>query len=187
LVYYRRGCARKLKLIEFDKKGHRQNTYYAKAYNNEKGYRACLYGEHLFYVYPDIQNIGLVESEKSAGVASMFFPDRIWCATSGTSLNDEKMEYLEGKTVTIYPDADGPGREAAEKWEVKLKKVCTVVIKDLAPDRNDGTDIADLIEEKIKEDVKFDIPALQSLQAKNPLVKDLVERLGLEVVNISKH
>ncbi len=192
------GCPRKGKSILFKADGHRTEIQkFVGDYNNENGYFGCLFGEHLMFKNPNIKNISLVESEKSAFVAWMYFKDSLWLATSGaTGLTDEKRFALKGYSIAIYPDCDEPGRNNADKWVEKLKGFeVSAVIHDLDPSRNDGADIADFIDESVgkKEATNYpkavnDILAIvNKMKDKYPNVKDLVERLGLEVVNISKH
>ena len=42
----------------------------------------CLFGEHLLNQFPD-KTIAIVESEKTAVIASLYFPNFIWMATGG--------------------------------------------------------------------------------------------------------
>ena len=44
----------------------------------------CLFGEHLLRIYPD-RIVVLVESEKSALIASGVYPNYIWLATGKVS------------------------------------------------------------------------------------------------------
>lgn len=65
----------------------------------------CLYGEHLLAKYPD-KEVGIVESEKSAIVCSLFHPEKLWLATGGCGgLNREKLLPLTDRKVTVYPDS----------------------------------------------------------------------------------
>ena len=81
----------------------------------------CLFGEHLLRMYPD-KVVALVESEKSALIASGVYPDYIWLATGGKSqLSIDKLKVLKGRTVIMFPDVDG-----FEYWSNKAKEVETI-------------------------------------------------------------
>ena len=78
----------------------------------------CLFGEHLLKMYPD-KVVALVESEKSALIASGVYPEYIWLATGGKSqLSIDKLKVLKGRTVIMFPDVDG-----YEYWKNKAKDV----------------------------------------------------------------
>lgn len=67
--------------------------------------RQCLFGEHLLLRYPD-KPLGLVESEKSALICSLFHPDTLWLATGGCGgLNPDKLTPLLGRRLTVHPDS----------------------------------------------------------------------------------
>lgn len=64
----------------------------------------CLFGEHLLNLFPD-KPISIVESEKTAIIASIFFPNFIWMATGGISnLSYDKIKVLKGRGVILFPD-----------------------------------------------------------------------------------
>lgn len=65
----------------------------------------CLFGEHLLKEKsPDIP-VAIVESEKTAIIASHFFPDYLWLATGGKSnLKDTLFDPLRGRNVMLFPD-----------------------------------------------------------------------------------
>jgi DNA primase len=51
---------------------------------------------------------------------------------------------LAGRKVTVVMDADGPGRELAERIADDLRDVVDELLAvDLAPDRDDGYDLTD--------------------------------------------
>ncbi len=66
-----------------------------------------LFGEHLLATDPTAP-VGLVESEKTALLATMVAPDFIWLATSGKSnLNAERCSAIRDRECYIFPDVDG--------------------------------------------------------------------------------
>lgn len=71
----------------------------------------CLFGEHLLNQFPD-KTIAVVESEKTAVIASLFFPNFIWMATGGISnLSFSKLKALTGRKIILFPDLC-----AYDKW-----------------------------------------------------------------------
>ena len=70
-------------------------------------------GEHLLTIYPTA-TVAIVESEKSAIIASFIMPELIWLATGGIqSLTIEKCRVLRGRNVILYPDLG-----AYDKWSL---------------------------------------------------------------------
>jgi len=65
--------------------------------------RQCLYGEHLLHL--DTKPIAIVESEKTAIIASVYLPQFTWLASGGKAgLTKDKLEVLKGRNVNLYPD-----------------------------------------------------------------------------------
>lgn len=72
--------------------------------------RQCLFGEHL--LAESCKPVAIVESEKTAIIASMFFPDAIWLATGGlNNLREETTGCLKGRRIFLFPDLG-----AEDKW-----------------------------------------------------------------------
>ena len=66
--------------------------------------RQCLFGEHLLARYPG-KTVAIVESEKTAMIASGVFDDCITLATGGfDNLKFEMCEALYGRDVILMPD-----------------------------------------------------------------------------------
>lgn len=81
--------------------------------------RQCLYGEHLLSRYPD-HVVGVVESYKTAHIASILMPDIVWTATDSLSgLSAERLAKLRGRHVIIFPD-EGRGYE---EWSAKIAQI----------------------------------------------------------------
>lgn len=73
--------------------------------------KSCLYGENLLPEYPD-KIVGIVESEKTAIVASIKYPKVLWIASGSLSnLTYKRCQVLKGRTVYLYPDVG-----AEERW-----------------------------------------------------------------------
>lgn len=100
---------------------------------SKDGHRPCLFGEQWTqagqimidhrnpaqprkWAYDDRTPVVLVESEKTAVVASYMMPNLIWIATGGTSsMTKDKAAALRERVVLIMFDCDRAGREAAAK------------------------------------------------------------------------
>lgn len=152
----------------------------------------CFFGEHLLKIYPD-KFVGIVESEKSAIIASCIVPDMIWLATGNMNgLSIEKCNVLKGRDVMLYPDLG-----AFEKWSLKvveIQKQCgckfsiSTLLEDEATDtdRDNGLDIADyiIVELKSKKTIpeiqSYFRPVLQSMIDKNKALLIFINKLGLE-------
>lgn len=79
--------------------------------------RRCFFGEHLLSLHKE-KPIALVESEKTAIIASVYFSDYIWLATGGISkLSYEKMKVLRNRKVVLFPDLG-----AFDDWNEKAKE-----------------------------------------------------------------
>lgn len=77
----------------------------------------CLFGEHL--LKGNTLPIAITESEKTAIISSLYYPDFIWLATGGlTNLNTEKCKVLKGRKVVLFPDL-----KAFDKWNAKNKEL----------------------------------------------------------------
>jgi hypothetical protein len=108
----------------------------------------CLFGEHLIN---ENQTIAVVESEKSAIIASVYFPQFLWVASGGKEgLGIDKLKVLKGKSVILFPDLNG-----FDKWNLKateMRAFCkSVAVSDLLEtvatdeERVSGLDLADYL------------------------------------------
>lgn len=102
----------------------------------------CFFGEHLLKERHD-DIICLVESEKSAVICSIFYPQFVWIATGGGgALSLDKLKVLKGRKVIVYPDSGE--YEAWLKIMKETEGISYSVVKDLETYPS-NTDIADLI------------------------------------------
>jgi len=70
----------------------------------------CFFGEHL--IVNNNKAVNIVESEKTAIIANIQFPQFVWLASGSRSfLTKDRIKVLKGKAVTLYPDND-----AYEDW-----------------------------------------------------------------------
>jgi len=114
----------------------------------------CLFGEHL--LIDKTKPVAIVESEKTAIISSIYFPQFIWLAFGGIGFNIDKCNVLKGRTVTLFPDLNG-----FEKWNNKAKELshlANFTVSDLLErkanevERKQGFDFADYL-------IKFDYKA----------------------------
>lgn len=110
--------------------------------------KQCFFGEHL--LRDKSKPVAIVESEKTAIIASAYFPNFTWLATGSlNNLNAENCNVLEGRQITLFPDLN-----CFAKWEVKAKalnhiaifKVSDLLEKNASTgERNQGLDLADYL------------------------------------------
>ena len=114
--------------------------------------KQALYGEHLLKVDPG-KPCALVESEKTAIIASIYLPQFIWLATGSlNTLNAKKCQVLTGRAVVLFPDLKGFDKwtEKAEEIE-KLIPGIRFVLSDLletkasSEEKAKGLDLADYL------------------------------------------
>ncbi len=127
--------------------------------------RQCLFGEHL--LINKTKPVAIVESEKTAVIASVYLPQFIWVAVGSlTNLNAEKCSILKGRTVTLFPDLNG-----FDKWSSKAKELshlANFTVSDLLErkateaERKQGFDLADYL---IRYDYKaFALPEPKAIE-----------------------
>lgn len=150
----------------------------------------CLFGEHLLQDEPH-KSIAIVESEKTAVIASIYLPQFIWLAVGSlTNLTVEKCKILGGRNVYLFPDLF-----CYEKWSARAKELsylASVKVSDLLEtkaspeEKKEGLDLADFL-------VRFNYKTfpqqesqpksvLESMKIKNPAIENLIETLKLELV-----
>ncbi|MDQ1087176.1 DUF6371 domain-containing protein [Siphonobacter sp. SORGH_AS_1065] len=110
--------------------------------------RQCLFGEHL--LTDGSRPVCIVESEKTAILASAYFPKSIWLATGGSNgpglTRPEVLDSLRGRQITLFPDVG-----AYDKWVEKSKEMqlagLIVRVSDLLEgnERPNNWDLADEI------------------------------------------
>lgn len=130
----------------------------------------CFFGEHLLSSEPG-KVVAIVESEKTAIVASVYFARNsyLWLATGGKNFPPpERWEVLRGRRIVLYPDTGQPkGTDTQtpfERWSAKadeLRKAgFQVAVSDFlerrasADEREAGADLADYL-------LRFDLADFQ--------------------------
>lgn len=106
----------------------------------------CLFGLPQLKVEPQNKPIAIVESAKTAIIATAYLPQYIWLAVGGLSyLNCERLAALQGRNITLFPDKGG-----FKRWNDKAEYVrnfANVTVSDLLEKEQaeQGTDIADYL------------------------------------------
>lgn len=143
----------------------------------------CFFGEHLLS-QDTSKPIALVESEKTALIASYYLPQYLWLATGGKNgcFRKENLAPLQHRKVILFPDLG-----ATAYWEEKLQMMQSLGIevrlfdyleRHACPaEQEAGYDIADYLLKIQRVD-----KGLQELMRQHPKLKMLIDRLELKVV-----
>ena len=126
-------------------------------------YRLCFFGEHLIGEFPDLP-IGIVESEKTAIVGSIFMPGLVWIATGGNSgckwREWSVFNVLKGRDIILFPDFGYFNKKTQktcfQEWSdragvIQERMTCKIrvsrLLEDLLPmeERVNDYDLADLL------------------------------------------
>ncbi|MBP9213534.1 MAG: DUF6371 domain-containing protein [Chitinophagaceae bacterium] len=115
----------------------------------EYNLQQCLFGEHLIN-QNNSKPFAIVESEKTAIIASVYLPQFTWLACGQLQgLSIDKCKVLQGCKVVLFPDLKG-----FDKWSNKAKELSTLAsfsVSDLLErkasetDKQQGFDIADYL------------------------------------------
>ncbi len=135
----------------------------------------CFFGEHLLSKRPTAP-VCIVESEKTAILASIYLPGSVWVACGGKDqLSQKKCAVLIGRTVTLWPDAG-----AYQLWMDRARELnkagysvrVSNLIETLATDaeRANGFDLADYL-------LRFDLAEFKAAQdvPESPTPPDVTE------------
>jgi len=146
----------------------------------------CYFGEHLLSANPH-KTVAIVESEKTAIIASLFMPEYVWLAAGNINgLNIEKSKVLKERSVILYPDLSKelPTRPTAfELWSRKAAEIrqaygCKIIVSDylekIASDeeKENGLDIADYF-------LKLDLQSPRSREVNKDLDKSETSEIDL--------
>lgn len=99
----------------------------------------CFFGEHL--LGNNNLPVAIVESEKTAAIASIRMPQYLWLATGGIrNLSVEKCSVLKGRQIILFPDAG-----AWQYWHSIATQIPRCSISHVLQHHTDGSDIADYL------------------------------------------
>ena len=149
--------------------------------------RQCLFGEHL--LTESSMPVAIVESEKTAIIASIYLPQFTWLATGGLlNLTAKRCQALSGRTIVLFPDL-----KAYDKWGLKAKEISELMpgtrfeISDLLEknasdqEKEEGYDVADyLIQNPWKASTEAE-KILDLFIVKNPNLGKLIEVFDLAI------
>ena len=136
--------------------------------------KQTLFGEHLLRHSANADKvIGIVESEKSAVICSLCFPNVLWMATgSKGNLQDERMSAVKERKVILFPDTDVDG-QVYSQWhkradELNAKgwhiQVCNYLEQMATSEqREEKIDIADLLIDDLSKGCKTHIAAIANI------------------------
>lgn len=142
--------------------------------------RQCFFGEHLLGNTGNKNKpVAIVESEKSALIASVYIPQYVWIASGGKDgmFNQANLDIFKGRTVILFPDLGQDENWLHKAAFLKSQGINIVYYRYLEEhaspkERAAGWDIADFL---ILEDPRKAI-------LRNPVIGLLVEKLRLEIV-----
>lgn len=149
------GYYRNAKVYLYQTNGKRDKSHMPRyQFTKKQGYSIPIFGSHIIPMAQGtgVRKIAVVESEKSAVIASAVFKDAVWLASGGSyMLTEERCKrlaklsrMLNDAPVHLFPDADEAGRKGFKTAEKRLLSLLTPVIyHDIFPEKNDGWDIAD--------------------------------------------
>jgi hypothetical protein len=145
--------------------------------------RQCFFGEHLLPLNPGLP-VGIVESEKTAVIASYHLPEYVWLATGGSDgmFKKANLEIFSGRKVVMFPDL-----KQMENWQgkaamMRLQGIDTTVYPYLEEyateeEKEKGLDIADYLLNEPQQAV-----TLRLMVDRNPCLQVLIDRLDLVIV-----
>lgn len=126
------------------------NWVHSLAGNANFNLKQCFFGEHLLTSDP-YKTVAIAESEKTAIIASFFYPKYIWLAAGSLEgLNRDKYNVLKDRNIRLYPDVNG-----YDKWKQKAREMkarlpgAMITVDDILErtaneeERTRGIDIAD--------------------------------------------
>lgn len=144
----------------------------------------CFFGEHLLPLHPGLP-VGIVESEKTAVIASYHLPEYVWLATGGSDgmFKKANLEILKGRKVVLFADL-----KQMENWQrkadtMRLQGIDTTVYTYLEEhateeEKEKGLDIADYLLNEPQKAV-----TLRLMVDRNPCLQVLIDRLDLVIVD----
>ncbi|MFR8399252.1 MAG: DUF6371 domain-containing protein [Bacteroides ovatus] len=145
--------------------------------------KQCFFGEHLLSK-ESTKSVAIVESEKSALIASSYLPQYLWIASGGKNgcFHEENLNILKSSNVVLFPDLG-----ATDDWSTRIAtmqrmgitaKLFDYLEKNATSEqRKNGFDIADFLLE-----MKQSQAILQAMIAKNPALNLLIKELNLKLI-----
>lgn len=154
----------------------------------EYNLKQCLFGEHL--VATQLQQIAIVESEKTAITMSLFLKNTLWIATgSKQNLKHELLKSLKNNNLILFPDCgefEDWNKKALELNKLGFTIKCSKLLENFNYPL--GTDLADLyfnLNEKNKTEISNEFhlseteKTVQQIAKTNPTIIDLINTFNL--------
>jgi hypothetical protein len=149
---------RKAKLIRFDQESGKRlkgdfdtSSLPAKLKLKEDfNYKQIFFGEHLLTKYPD-KPVAIVESEKSAIIASLCFPEFVWLGCNSKQwLKAERLQRFGNRQIMLYPDGDGFDQwqtiaTNAQRQGLEVKISSLIETRATDEQKAEGYDLADYL------------------------------------------
>ncbi|MFY0673533.1 MAG: hypothetical protein JXQ87_09010 [Bacteroidia bacterium] len=114
---------------------------------NIKDYKQVYFGSHLLAKPENLNKpVAIVESEKTAVIASHYFNQFIWLACGGLQMiSKERTAHLKGRDVVLWPDVN-----CFDKWQAKAEQMgfkCSdfLELRASEADKEKGLDLADYL------------------------------------------
>lgn len=141
-----------------------------------------LFGSHLLRLYPTA-SVGVVESQKSAVILSIIYPEIVWVATAGmTNFNERLLAPIYDRNVVAYPDVNGVKVWTDRAKDLPFKNIRVSDWWRYA--QGDKEDITDVVIRAIQQEkAPYSVPDFIIDHFKQEAVTDLCSRFQLEVVS----
>lgn len=113
-------------------------------------YKQIFFSEHLLSINPN-KPVAIVEAEKTAIIASLFFPEFVWLGSNSKAwLKVERLQRIKNRQIILYPDSDGFSlwqRISKDAQSRDLLVQISTLIEDHATEeqKENGFDIADYL------------------------------------------
>jgi hypothetical protein len=148
--------------------------------------KQCIFGEHLLQTEP-YKTIGIVESEKTAIIATPYMPEILFLAVG--SLNNFKYDILKplkGHKIMLFPDLG-----CFDQWEKKADQLTgfDIIVNDVLEngykDKKLGFDIADILQNYTLNTFNVDyltkLDVLEKMINKNFKLQKLIDLMDLNL------
>lgn len=139
--------------------------------------KQCLFGEHQ--LKSNDKPVAIVESEKTAVIASVYLPGFVWLACGGLSnLSPESCHMLTGRTVVLFPDLSGFESWSAKAQQLRALGGLRVSVSNLLEqkadpmERSQGLDLADYL-------VRYHPTGRQPMARIDATIDEYLERAAL--------
>ena len=151
------GSLREIKVMQYSSETARRDKkklkHMAKVLtgDSEARFPKCFFGEHLLKQHPAAP-VGIVESEKTAIIASHYLPKYIWLATGGSQMiktlqREGRFNQLKGRKVIAFPDlgATDSWTEWSKMLPISINVSKSLENKATGEQRREGFDLADYL------------------------------------------